>query len=127
MMTWLSVALGGAIGACLRFAIALWLQPQAGRFPVATFTANVAGCLVMGALYVVIVERHWLPDIWRTALMVGLLGALTTFSTFSIEALALWQTQHQMLAAIYVLSSFAACLGAVFLGYSLTENLLPHH
>lgn len=120
MMAWLMVACGGALGACARFAIGMWLQPQPGRFPVATFTANVVGCFLMGMLYVMIIERQWLPPSWRPPLMVGFLGALTTFSSFSIEALALWHTHHNLLAATYVIGSMVVCLVAVWLGYNLT-------
>lgn len=123
MFTWLMVGLGGAVGACSRFAIGLWFKPQPGQIPYATLTANVSGCFVMGVLYVLIVDRQTLPADLRAPLIVGFLGALTTFSSFAVEALGLWQTEQTNLALIYVLSSVVLCLLAVWLGYNLTEWL----
>lgn len=120
-MAWLAVALGGALGACMRFGLGLWLQPSPGQFPVATFSANVLGCFLMGILYVVVIDKHIIPMSWRPFLMVGMLGALTTFSTFSIEALGLWLTHHFVLAAVYVAASVSASIFAVWVGYSVAE------
>lgn len=123
MLSWLLVALGGALGACSRMALGLWLKPQPGQLPMATLSANLIGCFVMGVAYVLIVDRQTLPAEWRGPLMVGFLGALTTFSSFAIEALGLWQTHHNTLALMYVLSSVVLSLLAVWLGYNLTEWL----
>lgn len=120
-MSWIFVAMGGAIGACARYGLGHAFKPQPGELPVATLTANVLGCFLMGVLFVVIVDRHWLPETLRPALMVGFLGALTTFSSFAIEALGLWQTHHSALAFGYVVLSIILCLFAVWLGYNLTE------
>lgn len=120
-MSWIFVAMGGAIGACARYGLGLAFKPQPGELPLATLTANVLGCFLMGVLFVVIVDRHWLPETLRPALMVGFLGALTTFSSFAIEALGLWQTHHSALAVGYVVLSIILCLCAVWLGYNLTE------
>lgn len=120
-MTWLAVAVGGALGATARFALGGWLGAAPGRFPWATFCANGIGCFLMGVLYVLIVDKSVLPVSWRPFLMVGILGAFTTFSTFAIEALVLWQAQHTGLAVLYVAASVAFSLLAVWAGYSLTE------
>ncbi len=121
---WLSVALGGALGAMARFALSGLAPTEPGRFPVATFTANAVGCFVMGCLYVLVIERQLLPMAWRPFLMVGFLGAFTTFSTFSIEALGLWQNQYISLAISYVLASVVVTLLAAWAGYSLSEAML---
>ena len=121
MMSWLAVALGGALGATARYALNLWLSAAPGKFPLATFSANVLGCFLMGFLYVAIVDKHVLPMSWRPFLMVGMLGAFTTFSTFSIEALSLWQTQHFTLALVYVIGSVFASIFAAWLGYTISE------
>lgn len=123
-MNWLAVACGGALGAMARYAISGWLPSAPGQFPIPTFFANVLGCFIMGVAYVTIVDKHILPMEWRPFIMVGFLGALTTFSTFSIEALALLQMQKLTLAAGYLISSVLACLFAVWLGFSLTEKFL---
>lgn len=123
MMTYLAVAAGGALGACLRFALSTWLSAGPARFPIATFCANGLGCLCMGVLYVVIVERQIVSPEWRPFLLVGVLGAFTTFSTFAIEALTLWQNQQLSLALAYVFASIVVSLLAVWLGYTLAAYL----
>jgi len=125
MTTWLMVALGGALGAIGRYGLSVWLAPQPGKFPFATFCANVLGCFVMGVFYMLIVNRAMIPVTWRPFLTVGLLGAFTTFSTFSLEAFWLWQHQQFSLAAVYVAATLAACMVAVWMGYYLCGILIP--
>lgn len=124
MMTWLMVALGGALGAMGRYGLSVWLVPQPGKFPSATFCANVVGCFVMGVFYMLMVNRALIPISWRPFLTVGLLGAFTTFSTFSLEAFWLWQHQQVALAALYVVATLVGCLAAVWAGYHLSGILL---
>lgn len=123
-MTWIAVALGGAFGAVLRYALSLWLSPKTGAFPWSTFLANVLGSLLMGVLFVLIVEKQLLPAAWRPWLMVGLLGAFTTFSTFSLELLGLWQLGKTAIAALYLVASVAGCLLAVGIGYYLAAKFI---
>jgi len=123
-MHWLSVALGGAIGAVCRYWVSVSLFPVTQyRFPLAMLSVNVLGSLAMGILYVVIVERGGLPDQARNLLMVGFLGAFTTFSTFSLDALSLWQNGDQLMALIYVVSTVALCLLAIICAVWLTRLL----
>jgi fluoride exporter len=124
MITWLAVAFGGALGAMARFALSAWLVSAPGRFPVATFCANGIGCLLAGVLYVLIVDKQFLPISWRPLLMVGFLGAFTTFSAFSVEALNLWLGQHHSLAIVYVVASVIVSLLAVWAGYSASQFFL---
>lgn len=121
-MHWLSVALGGAFGAVCRYWVSVSLFPVTQyKFPLATLSVNVLGSLAMGILYVIIVERGGLPDQMRTVLMVGFLGAFTTFSTFSLDALSLWQNGDQLMALIYVVSTVVLCLLAVICAVWLTR------
>jgi CrcB protein len=119
-MNWLAVALGGALGAVFRYGVSVWLAPQPGKFPFATFAVNVSGCFVAGALYVLIAQAI-IPQAWRPLLAIGFLGAFTTFSAFSLEALLLWQHQLASLAALYVVSTVLSCLFAVWLGHFCTH------
>lgn len=112
-MQWLSVALGGALGALSRYAVGLYLPVTPNKFPFATLTVNVLGSLAIGALYVIIVERAQFAPETKYFLMVGFLGAFTTYSTFSLDALSLWQNGGQILAGVYVISTVALCLMAV--------------
>tara|TARA_B110000305_G_C18974434_1_gene418637 strand:- start:12 stop:383 length:372 start_codon:yes stop_codon:yes gene_type:complete len=119
-MQWLAVAFGGALGAMGRFAINAALMPLFGsRLPMSTLVVNVVGSALMGLCYVLIIERGVLPAEFRNLLMVGFLGAFTTFSSFSLDTLALWQNGQPVLAAAYVVLSVVLCLmgtlGAIFL------------
>ena len=75
----------------------------------------------MGVLYVLIVEKGGLPDQARHILMIGFLGAFTTFSTFSLDAISLWQNSGQIMALIYVISTVALCLIAIIFAIWLTR------
>lgn len=110
-MTWLAVALGGALGALARYTISTyWLTPSSGVFPWGTFTANVLGAALMGICYVLIVEKGVLSSELRPLFMVGFLGALTTFSTFSLDTWLLWQQGQSLLAMLYSVGSLVLCM-----------------
>lgn len=81
-----AIAAGGAVGALLRFWVASGVAVWLGRdFPYGTLIINTTGSLAIGVLYVVLLERFDGGLAWRAFLVVGLLGAFTTFSTFSLE------------------------------------------
>jgi CrcB protein len=123
-MHWLSIAIGGAMGAMGRYWVSSCLLPISSyKFPYATFSVNVVGSLLMGILYVIIVERGGLPEQARHLLMVGFLGAFTTFSTFSLDAISLWQNGGQTMALIYVFSTVFSCLLAIIVAIWLTRLL----
>lgn len=114
----LFVALGGALGAMSRYAISLLLPYKAG-FPYATFMANLMGSLVIGLAYTLIVERALVTAHYRELLIVGFLGALTTFSTFSLEVVLMIQNYQLSIACLYVVTSLIFCIVAAFLGIGL--------
>ncbi|MGW1437378.1 fluoride efflux transporter FluC [Streptomyces griseus] len=119
-MNWLLVAIGGAVGAPLRYLTDRAVQAHQGTgvpyvFPWGTFTANAAGSLLLGLLTGVAVTS---PA--HALLATGLCGALTTYSTFSYETLRLAETGRTLLAGANVLASLLTGLGAVFLGAELT-------
>ena len=124
-MQWLSVALGGALGAIARFAVNAVIFPvMGGKFPLGTFVVNILGSVLIGICYVLIIERGVLPPEMRNILMVGFLGAFTTFSTFSLDALSLWQNGHLALGVVYVLGSVILCLAGTMGAIFLTRLLL---
>ncbi len=113
----LAIAAGGAAGALLRYWTSLGVHYLLGRgFPYGTLTVNVAGSLLMGLLFVLFVERFNLGSEWRAAILIGLLGSFTTFSTFSIETLNLLEQGETLKALLNILLSVTLCLGAAWLG-----------
>lgn len=124
LILWLAVALGGALGALARYSVSVAWMPAQLKFPVATLTVNVLGSFLMGVFYVVIVEKAMLAPLWRHAIMIGFLGAFTTFSTFSIESLHLWQSGHWQVAISYVVANVVLSISAVVVAIVLTEKLV---
>ncbi len=117
MMRVLAIALGGAAGALSRYWVSNAVHALAGRgFPYGTLTVNVLGSLVMGFLTVLFLERMDVGPEWRAAILIGFLGAFTTFSTFSIETLNLIESAQYLKAGVNMTVSLAACVVAAWLG-----------
>lgn len=124
MQQLLFIAGGGAIGALCRYWVSGYVVSNTDHYlPLGTLTVNFLGSLLMGVLFVLIMEKSLLPAEYRPLLMVGLLGAFTTFSTFSLETVALMQEGHIMSAAIYILLSVVCCVAALFAGMWFTRML----
>ncbi len=120
----LAIASGGAVGAILRYAISNATHMLLGRgFPYGTLMVNIIGCLGMGILYVILLERLTLGPEWRAAIQIGLLGALTTFSTFSIETLLLIQDGEAQKAMLNIFLSVVLCLVATWAGMILGRQI----
>jgi CrcB protein len=117
-----AVALGGAVGALLRYALRELLPPVAeGRVPLATIAANVAGSFLLGFLAVTLLQRSSVPAELRIGVTVGLLGAFTTFSTFSLETVDLLEGGDWPFALLNVTLSVGAALLAVWAGQTLAR------
>ncbi len=121
MLHILAIALGGAAGALGRYWVSGWINSAEQRIPYGTLTCNVVGSFLMGVCFVLILEKSRLNPELRPLLMVGFLGAFTTFSTFSLETVALLQQGHVMSAAIYILLSVLLCLVALYAGLWFTR------
>ena len=120
----LAIAAGGALGALLRFWMSSGVYAWLGRgFPYGTLAVNVLGSLVMGFLYILMIERLAIAAEWRAFALIGLLGAFTTFSTFSIETLNLIEQADYAKAMANMLLSVAACVLAAFAGVWLARQL----
>ncbi|MEQ8952926.1 MAG: fluoride efflux transporter CrcB [Gammaproteobacteria bacterium] len=125
MSYYLAIALGGAAGATTRYWLSTTVEPFNGsQFPLGTFLVNVIGSFLIGMAFILLLEKIHLAPTWRPLLMIGFLGAMTTFSTFSLETLLLFQQGHYNTALFYVLSSVALCLVATLAGMQLTRLLL---
>jgi len=120
----LAVAAGGAVGAMLRWLMAGAVQRMAGgSFPWGTFAVNAVGSLALGFLFVYLIERSTIGELWRLAITVGLLGAFTTFSTYSLESIRLLQSGAFMLAAANVLGQVLVCLFLTWFGVQLARAI----
>lgn len=120
----IAIAGGGAIGAVLRFWVSTGVYQLAGRgFPWGTLAVNVIGSLLMGLLFVLFLERSMVSGELRGAVLVGLLGAFTTFSTFSIETLTLIEQADYLKALLNALLSVVVCILACWVGLALGRQL----
>jgi fluoride exporter len=118
------IAMGGAIGAVLRYGASLSVYSLMGRgFPYGTLFVNVTGSLLMGLLSVMMLERFNIGPEWRAAVLVGVLGSFTTFSTFSIETLNLLEQGDVMRAVTNIVSSVLVCLLAVWFGVLIGRQI----
>lgn len=118
---WLIIAVGGGIGAMARFGVVTWINRFHGSaFPWGTFAVNVVGSFIMGLAFVFFTIKYpHIPGSARSFVMVGLLGAFTTFSSFSLESLSLLQQHYFTIAVSYMAASVLVCVIAVTAGYSL--------
>jgi CrcB protein len=120
----LLIACGGALGALLRFAVSSGAAALLGRdFPYGTLLVNVIGSCLIGVLYVVLTERVAAGAGYRALLIVGLLGALTTFSTFSLETLQLMESGAVAKAGLNVAANVGLCLVGCWLGLNAVRQL----
>jgi len=113
-----AIALGGALGALSRFWVSDLIYQTYGRsFPWGTLAVNLLGSFLIGFLYILLDNRfNDYPEL-RAILMVGFLGAFTTFSTFSLDSFLLIESGYWFKALINILSNVFACLFAVWLGF----------
>ena len=104
----------------LRYGLSQWLVSESGQFPMGTLIANLLGCLLMGVLLGIGIQRN-LETSWLL-LGVGILGSLTTYSTFSGETLQLWLNDHSGLALANVLANLLGSLFACAIGFLLVRG-----
>jgi CrcB protein len=112
------IGAGGFIGAVLRFLISSWVQTRSGSivFPFGTLAVNMIGCLVIGFLTYLVETRSFFSVETRSFILIGLLGAFTTFSTFGNETLGLIRDSRIDLAALNAGSQVVVGVGLVWLG-----------
>jgi CrcB protein len=122
-MTWVAVAVGGAIGSVARYGATVWLvrYPVGRVFPSAVFLVNILGCLVIGLLAGGGASgRIVMGDTTRVFLMAGLLGGFTTFSTFGLDTHLLLRAGEMGPALLNVAGQVGLGLLAVWAGFALT-------
>ena len=121
MMAWLMVALGGGLGACARYALSGLLLPYTvqEKFPWPTFSVNVLGCLLAGALFAIAEKHHIFSPNLRLFLFTGILGGFTTFSAFGLETFHLLRRGDYIIAGSYVTFSILCGLGALIFAHKV--------
>ncbi|HEX2859437.1 MAG TPA: fluoride efflux transporter CrcB [Alphaproteobacteria bacterium] len=120
MQTALAIFVGGGAGSVLRWLVSNGVAQRLGLgFPWGTLAVNVIGCGVLGLLTGWLAARGHLSELWRLALVTGVLGGYTTFSAFSLDALTLWQRGEGALAAGYMAASVALGLLALVGGMAV--------
>ena len=124
MLQTISIAAGGAVGALLRFWTSNGVHILLGRsFPFGTLSVNILGSMAMGLLYVLFLERMTVEPEVRAALLVGFLGAFTTFSTFSIETLNLVEQAEYVKALTNIVFSVLGCVFAAWIGMKIGRQI----
>ncbi|GAB3272334.1 fluoride efflux transporter CrcB [Parahaliea aestuarii] len=123
MTNLLFIAIGGAGGALSRYLLSNWVHSSwQGHLPLGTLLVNSLGSFAIGLVFVLIERQVIHPD-WRGVLMVGFLGAFTTFSTFSLETVTLIEQGEYLHAGGYILSSVLVCILAAGAGIWLMRTL----
>lgn len=125
MLQVLLIAIGGAIGSVLRYGMSNMTYLILGRsFPYGTLVVNVLGSFLMGLLSILLIERvDSMASPLRALLLIGLLGGFTTFSSFSMETLNLFENAEITSALLNIIVSVCLCLLAVFIGALLGRQL----
>lgn len=123
-MNYLVIGVGGFVGAVTRYAVAVWIGQRWGRiFPLGTFIINVTGSFFIGLLMTLFTERFTENPQWRLLLVVGFLGAYTTFSTFEYETGALLKDGEWLYAGLNVILSVVMGFIALKLGEIIAKTI----
>jgi CrcB protein len=115
----LLIAIGGAIGSVLRYLLStVVLRASGAQFPFGTFTVNIVGCIVFGAIVGMASTRPFFTPALRAFLLTGLLGGFTTFSSFAYESVVLVQDRRVLAAAANIVGQIVAGLMGLWAGYA---------
>jgi CrcB protein len=118
-----AMAAGGVAGAEARYGLGIAFPHADNAIAWSTVLINASGCLLIGALMVVLLELARPHRLWRPFLGVGVLGGYTTYSTFAVDAVRLLHQHRPGVALGYVVVTFVSCLAAVWLGATGTRSL----
>ncbi len=120
----LAVGLGGLGGTLCRYLLSGWVARRHGEsFPAGTLVVNLTGCLLIGFLYHLLEERLLIDPILRTGILIGFLGAFTTFSSYGLQTFTLLRDGELLWSGAYVLASNLGGLVLVWIGYMLARAL----
>ena len=119
----IAIMIGGAMGAAMRYLVSNGIYSLLGReFPYGTLFVNVLGSFLMGFLTVLLIEKGNIDPLIKAAILVGFLGAFTTFSTFSIDTLALINKGALSYAFLNMIASVIICVSAVWFGIFIAKQ-----
>ena len=125
MMGYLVVFVGAGLGGVLRHFLNIWIARLAGtHFPMHTFVINITGSIVMGIITALFALKGGSTGHLRLFLATGILGGYTTFSTFSLDAILLWQRHDHLLAAYYIGGSVVLSLLGLVAGLWIVRTAL---
>lgn len=123
MMQALAVFLGGGLGSLSRYGMGKLLGSTVTGFPTGTLAANFLACIVLGFVGGWFLQRGQLDNTVKLAITTGFCGGFSTFSTFSLETLKLFEEGKAWMAILYILMSLVACIAGIWLGQSLGKSL----
>lgn len=121
LFTVFCVGAGGFIGAICRYG--LGLLPLQGTFPITTFFINFAGAVIIGIIAEYAYSTSLLSQNSLLFLKTGVCGGFTTFSTFSLETVALFEKGHWQMGTAYAISSVLACMAGVMIGKFIAKTV----
>ncbi|MEZ4824758.1 MAG: fluoride efflux transporter CrcB [Bacteroidia bacterium] len=122
MNEWIAVFLGGGVGSISRYAVSRWLGITEGGFPIGTLTANILSCIVLGLAWGYFSRHAEISPAIKLLVMVGFCGGFSTFSTFSLETLKMFELGQYLLVVVYVLLSITTCVATLLLTTRLFEK-----
>ena len=123
-MSIISIAIGGAAGSLCRYGMSNGIYLLLGRsFPYGTLAVNILGSFIMGSVYILMIERASISEELRAGITIGLLGAFTTFSAFSIETINLIESGEILKAGLNILFSVTLCIAGCWLGMHLSRQI----
>ena len=121
MINFFWVAVGGALGASLRFISSSFFNLFYPNLPIGTFFINVLGSFIVGFLINTLEMRNYSEIFIKYFLIIGVLGSYTTFSAFSYEVIELYNNKKFLLSIIYILASVFSCIVAAYAGYTINK------
>jgi CrcB protein len=124
MVNYLIIGVGGFMGAIIRYILGVWIGQKWGKsFPLGTFVINVSGSFLIGLIMTLLTEKLMVNPQWRLLLVVGFLGAYTTFSTFEYETGNLLKDGEWMFAAMNVVLSVFLGFAALKIGEVIAKSI----
>lgn len=123
MMQALAVFLGGGMGSLARFGMAKWLGTSESSFPIATLAANFLACIVLGMVGGWILQRGHMDNTLKLAIATGFCGGFSTFSTFSLETMKMFEQGKALMGLLYIVTSILLCIAGIWLGHSIGKSL----